>query len=208
MPGASSIHSTPRRLAQTKPIISMLTFALLALAPLGVLAQVMLYDTSHNVTSLQGTWTTTTDYVLTSNMIASPSSSGFNIPEQYRGASSASYSFTDDGFWEQHIYRLVSHGTSSCTQGITIYQHGTYAHGPDGSLVLSPYWQDGRIQILDPCSANPVSLINQTEHIRSWRILDGPVLRLVGEYYTPTENMTRVYDTPQMLSTKVLSSWG
>ncbi|EUC63149.1 chaperone for protein folding within the ER, fungal protein [Rhizoctonia solani AG-3 Rhs1AP] len=180
--------------------------SLLALIPL-IHAQVILYDTSHNTTSLRGTWSTTTDYVLTSSMIANPVNSTFNVPEQYKSASSASYSFTDDGFWEQYIYRLVAHGTSSCTQGLTIYQHGTYTHGPDGSLLLVPFWQDGRIQILDQCGSDPISLINQTEHIRSWRIMDGPVLRLEGEYYTPVGNMTRVYDTPQMLPTKVLSSW-
>ncbi|CAE6436193.1 unnamed protein product [Rhizoctonia solani] len=122
--------------------------ALLALIPL-IHAQVILYDTSHNTTSLRGTWSTTTDYVLTSSMIANPVNSTFNVPEEYKSASSASYSFTDDGFWEQYIYRLVAHGTSSCTQGLTIYQHGTYTHGPDGSLLLVPFWQDGRIQILD-----------------------------------------------------------
>ncbi|KDN35325.1 hypothetical protein RSAG8_11659, partial [Rhizoctonia solani AG-8 WAC10335] len=187
----------------------MLLSALLAtaLGPLGIFAQVILFDTSHNVTSLRRTWSTTSEYVLTSSMIANPLNFTFNIPEQYRSASSASYSFTDDGFWEQYIYRLISHGTSSCTQGVTIYQHGTYAHA-DGAMVLTPFWQDGRIQVLDQCrTSDQISLINQTEHIRSWRILDGPVLRLEGEYYTPVENLTRVYETPQMLPTRVLSSW-
>ncbi|ELU36873.1 Rot1 domain-containing protein [Rhizoctonia solani AG-1 IA] len=142
-------------------------------------------------------------------MIANPASFAFNIPEQHTGTSSqlsehdALRPSTDDGFWEQCIYRLVSHGTSSCTKGVTIYQHGTYQHQPDGSIILSPFWQDGRIQILDPCTSsngNQISVVNQTEHIRSWRIFDGPVLRLVGEYYTPTENMTRVDEQPELLT--------
>ncbi|CAE6398734.1 unnamed protein product [Rhizoctonia solani] len=189
----------------------MLVHALLAtFVPLGTLGQVIMYDMSHNTTSLRGTWSTTNEYVLTNSMIANPSNNEFNVPEQYRSASSATYSFTDDGFWEQYVYRLVSHGTSSCTKGVTIYQHGTYAHGSDGSIVLTPFWQDGRIQILDPCAptSNQIALINQTEHISSWRIFEGPVLRLFGEYYTPAENMTRVYDPPQMLPPRVLSNFG
>ncbi|CAE6479372.1 unnamed protein product [Rhizoctonia solani] len=179
------------------------------LAPLAVLGLDAVYNTNHNVTSLRGTWSTTNEFVLTPSMIASPITSTFNIPEQNQDASSASYSFTDDGFWEQCVYRLVSHGTSSCTKGVTIYQHGTYQLSSDGSITLTPFWQDGRIQILDPCmTSNQIALINQTEHISSWRIFDGPVLRLVGEYYTPVKNMTRVCDPPQMLSARVLSNFG
>ncbi|CEL56866.1 Protein rot1 OS=Botryotinia fuckeliana (strain B05,10) GN=rot1 PE=3 SV=1 [Rhizoctonia solani AG-1 IB] len=171
--------------------------------PLVAFAQDVALNQDHNVTSLRGTWSTTSGFVLTRSMIANPVSFAFNVPEQHTGASSASYSFTDDGFWEQCIYRLVSHGSSSCTKGVTIYQHGRYQVNSDGTITLSPYWQDGRIQVLDPCTssdANQLSVVNQTEHISSWRIFDGPVLRLVGQYYTPTENMTRINEEPQLLT--------
>ncbi|KAJ1303060.1 hypothetical protein OPQ81_011261 [Rhizoctonia solani] len=186
------------------------TLFAVVLSPLVVLCQDIVYDTNHNITSLRGTWSTTNQFVLTPFMIANPINFTFNIPEQYSNASSASYSFTDDGFWEQCVYRLVSHGTSSCTKGVTIYQHGTYQLASDGSMTLTPFWQDGRIQILDPCmnALNQIALLNQTEHISSWRIFEGPKLRLFGEYYTPVEKMTRVYDVPQMLSTEVLSNLG
>ncbi|CAE6337122.1 unnamed protein product [Rhizoctonia solani] len=181
----------------------LMTLFTTILVPLVALAQDVALDANHNVTSLRGTWSTTSDFILTRSMIANPVSFAFNVPEQHTGTSSASYSFTDDGFWEQCVYRLVSHGSSSCTKGVTIYQHGTYQLHSDGSITLSPYWQDGRIQILDPCTSSntdQISVVNQTEHITSWRIFEGPVLRLAGEYYTPTENMTRVNEEPQLLT--------
>ncbi|KAF8669742.1 Chaperone for protein-folding within the ER, fungal [Rhizoctonia solani] len=179
-----------------------------------VLAQDVRLDAGHNVTSLRvcveiytlddlAHWGEETKYFERIVFLVSPRVRAPSILVQQLSEHDPLRPSTDDGFWEQCIYRLVSHGTSSCTKGVTIYQHGTYQHQPDGSIILSPFWQDGRIQILDPCTSsngNQISVVNQTEHIRSWRIFDGPVLRLVGEYYTPTENMTRVDEQPELLT--------
>ena len=81
-----------------------------------------------------------------------------------------SYSFTDDGFYEEAYYRAVSNRKRnsgavgsfilicatatdpSCPKGIIQWQHGKYQKNPNGSLSLLPFEVDGRQLLSDPCN--------------------------------------------------------
>ena len=83
-----------------------------------------------------------------------------------------SYSFTDDGHYEEAYYRAVSNRVfliaepsslmqgliyllatnPTCPQGIVQWQHGKYAKNANGSLTLTPFEVDGRQLLSDPCN--------------------------------------------------------
>lgn len=99
-----------------------------------------------------------------------------------------------------------------CIQGVIQWQHGTYEIVSNGSLVLSPYAEDGRQQVQDPCAAesNVLRQFNQTTLFQSWRIfrdLQGRnklhLFRFDGAPFPP---MFQVYATPQMLPTRRLTN--
>ena len=86
-----------------------------------------------------------------------------------------SYSFTDDGFYEEALYRAIANRsldpTSSslpmapspelrepstaqnpaCPKAIMQFQHGTFTKEANGSLILTPFGVDGRQLLSDPC---------------------------------------------------------
>ncbi|KAF8601393.1 hypothetical protein BDV93DRAFT_235213 [Ceratobasidium sp. AG-I] len=179
------------------------------LAPLVVLAQdPIVYNTEHNATSIEGTWSSGSLQVLTGPNFANPLNWSFNYPN----APGISYSFTDDGFWEQAIYRLVGNDTSlNCTKSVVIFQHGTYVLNSNGSISLTPFGQDGRIQVQDPCAAvsDVITLYNQTEYMSRWRRFQDPLygakLHLFQFDGAPLAPMFQVYNPPQMWPTRVLS---
>ncbi|CAE6458698.1 unnamed protein product [Rhizoctonia solani] len=184
------------------------TFAAAAMAPLVALAQDIVYDAIHNATSIQGTWSSGSQHVQTGAGFANPLNSSFNYPS----TAGISYSFTDDGYWEQALYRFESNATQpNCIKGIVIFQHGTFVFNSNGSLSLTPFGQDGRIQVQDPCAAvsNIITLYNQTEYMVQWRIFQdatyGPKLHLFRYDGAPLAPMFQVYNPPQMLPTRVLS---
>ena len=96
-----------------------------------------------------------------------------------------SYSFTDDGFFEEAYYRAISnrplilvwnitwmmltYGLTAqepaCPKGIMQFQHGTFSKAANGSLTLTPFAVDGRQLLSDPCSySNAIyTRYNQTE---------------------------------------------
>ena len=102
-----------------------------------------------------------------------------------------SYSFTDDGHFEEAYYRAISNRTyptaflalhrsrkdphkltcsspatqPQCPQGIMQFQHGTYSVAANGSLTLTPIAVDGRQLLSNPCSyENAIfTRYNQTE---------------------------------------------
>lgn len=121
-----------------------------------------------NITSLTGTWTSKSwavftgpdFYNTTSGRLIEPKLTGF------------SYSFTNDGYFEEAIYITISNRTlpniyilglkfeltlpaarkPSCPKALLQYQHGTYTLPPNGSLVLHPIAIDGRQLLSDSCT--------------------------------------------------------
>ena len=184
------------------------TLITMALAPLAVSAQEIVLDAIHNATSIQGTWSSGSQHVQTGPEFANPLNSSFNYPS----TAGISYSFTDDGFWEQALYRFEGNASMpNCIKGIVIFQHGKYELNSNGSISLVPFGQDGRIQVQDPCAAvsNVITLYNQTEYMAQWRIFRdpvfGPKLHLFQYDGAPLAPMFQVSALPNMLPTRVLS---
>ncbi|KAJ1306332.1 hypothetical protein OPQ81_011028 [Rhizoctonia solani] len=146
-------------------------------------------DKDHNAISLRGTWSTTSNgHVLVGPTFANPIDSTFNIPEEYQNISSRTYSFTEDGFWEQCIYLPQLTGTVNCTgAGVAlVYQHGTYQLHSDSSMTLTPFEQDGRYELRDSCGAfNKTLVYKHIEHISSWSIATDPVIGLILSLVRP-----------------------
>lgn len=94
-----------------------------------------------------------------------------------------SYSFTNDGYYEEAYYRAISNRTfdcrstppfllnwylaaqPQCPKGIMQFQHGTFSIAANGSLTLDPFGVDGRQLLSDPCNyKNSIyTRYNQTE---------------------------------------------
>ncbi|EPQ28678.1 uncharacterized protein PFL1_03981 [Pseudozyma flocculosa PF-1] len=126
-----------------------------------------------NVTSLAGTWSSGSMAVETGLEFFNPISQQFKLPKN----SGISYSFTDDGFFEQSKYRFESNPKRNrCFKASLIWQHGRYTLHANGSLTLQPFGPDGYIQVLDPCAAKTQQIYNydEWELIPQWyNYLDG-----------------------------------
>ncbi|QRW19923.1 ATP phosphoribosyltransferase [Rhizoctonia solani] len=180
-----------------------------AVAPLVALAQDIVYDAIHNATSIQGTWSSGSQHVRTGpvrlckpiELVIYLSFYGGNLILIYRR-----------WIWEQALYRFEGNASyPQCIKGIVIFQHGTYQLNSNGSISLTPWWQDGRIQVQDPCApvSNIITLYNQTEYMVQWRIFRdptyGPKLHLFQYDGAPLAPMFLVADPPNMLPTRVLA---
>lgn len=146
---------------------AVLTVALLALTLLPDLTSAQDALTFQNVTSLMGTWSSGSQNVTTGIEFFNPITQEFTLP----ATSGISYSFTDDGYFEESRYQFVSNPvTNRCFKASLIWQHGTYAFHSNGSITLQPYPADGYIQVLDPCGAQTSSIYHYAEFelISSW----------------------------------------
>ncbi|KAL7412927.1 chaperone for protein-folding within the ER, fungal-domain-containing protein [Mrakia frigida] len=132
---------------------------------------------THNVTSLEGMWSTGSGAVTTGMGFVSPLNYSFTYP----ATTGMAYSFTGDGFFEESAYRFVSNASlPNCIQAVVYWQHGTYTLESNGSIVLTPFSADGRIQVQDPCAAvtNIITLYDQTVLYAGWGIQVDNVLAL------------------------------
>lgn len=98
--------------------------------------------------SLAGTWTSKSKSVFTG--------SGFYDPVQDKmfppKLTGVSYSFTDDGYFEESLYRVNTNPTMpECSISVMQWQHGTYKKFSNGSLLLDPISSDGRQIFSNPC---------------------------------------------------------
>jgi len=169
----------------------------------------IVYDSIHNATAITGTWSTGSQAVLTGPGFANPLNSSFIYPK----TTGISYSFSDAGFFEEAQYRFNGNGSQpQCIQGVVIFQHGQYSLNSNGSIILTPFGEDGRIQVQDACAAksNVITIYNQTVLFSAWRIFTdpvfGPKLHIFAFDGTPLAPMFRVYSDPLMLPTRVLST--
>ncbi|KAF3480550.1 ROT1 protein [Arthroderma uncinatum] len=160
---------------------------------------------------LVGTWTTKSRKVVTGPGFYDPVNDKLIEPS----LTGMSYSFSDDGFFEEAQYRAVSNPTNpECPKGYMLFQHGKYEIHPNGSLVLDPtYFQDdGRKLESNPCKGKMAtySRINQIETFKRYEVqLDEfhgiQRLNLYGHDGAPVNRMFLVYKPPQMLPTKHLN---
>ncbi|CAO1636361.1 unnamed protein product [Sympodiomycopsis kandeliae] len=165
----------------------------------------------NNVTTLAGTWSSGSGSVVTGLKFFNPGSGVFTYPK----AAGQSYSFTDDGHWEQALYIYETNPSKpSCVSAQLIWQHGTYVlHSSNNSLTLTPFKGDGRQQISDRCASesNKIQSYNQVETMLGFEIhLDTHYtkaaysLQLYEFDGTPKPVMWQIYNPPQMLPTEQL----
>ncbi|KAK8853097.1 hypothetical protein IAR55_003798 [Kwoniella newhampshirensis] len=146
--------------------LTTFTFALLA-SP-SVFAQGDL-SAANNLTDLEGTWSSN-PAVSTGGDFCIPAEMKFNYPAN----TGISYSFTNDGFFEEAQYRYTANASNpSCITAFILWQHGTYTLNDNGSLTLHPFGPDGRIQVQDPCAAttNIITYYNQQTMFADWGIV-------------------------------------
>jgi hypothetical protein len=188
----------------------LLSFVTLLLAAAGsTLAQddpdtVIRFDAIHNFTSIDGTWSSGSKGVVTGPGFANPVSYSFEYPK----TTGISYSFSTDGYFEEAQYRFNSNATDPrCVVGIVRFQHGKYSLFNNGSIMMYPIEEDGRIQVQNKCPSDGVSnaiyQFNTTVYMRSWRIFndpkDGPKLHLFQFDGAPLAPMFLVQKDPIML---------
>ncbi|CEQ42542.1 SPOSA6832_04372 [Sporobolomyces salmonicolor] len=98
-----------------------------------------------------------------------------NRPFIYPANTGISYSFTDDGYFEEAQYRFEANASDpQCSTAVVIWQHGKYYFHNNGSITLdpAPFASDGRIQVQDPCAATTevLTYYSQFELYNGWTI--------------------------------------
>lgn len=124
-----------------------------------------------------------------------------------------SYSFDDNGNWEQAIYQVASNPIQpECPTAWIIWQHGKYKKEKDGSYTLTPYPSDGRKLFSDPCRADESIYMryNEVERITKFVIeWDGynrkHKLQLYAFDGSKKQPLWLEYYPPVMLPTQVLN---
>ncbi|KDQ16137.1 hypothetical protein BOTBODRAFT_269161 [Botryobasidium botryosum FD-172 SS1] len=162
-----------------------------------------------DISQLVGTWSSGTKAVQTGAGFANPVTYSFNYPN----VTGISYSFTADGYFEEAQYRFNSNATQpKCITGVVIWQHGKFQLQPNGSITITPFAGDGRIQVQDPCAAvsNIITEYNQWEIFNWWYIGQdvsrGKYLQLYGFNGAPEPPMYLVANPPNMLPTQQLTN--
>ncbi|KAL1999411.1 hypothetical protein VTN02DRAFT_4541 [Thermoascus thermophilus] len=158
---------------------------------------------------LTGTWSTKSRKVVTGPDFYDPINDKFQEPP----LTGFSYSFTDDGYYEEALYRAISNPNDpSCVKGMMQWQHGKFSVEPNGSLILRPFEVDGRQLLSDPCASDVSSYTryNQTEVFKRYEVLTDPFhnvkrLNLYAFDGSPMNPMYLVYKPPQMLPTQTLN---
>ncbi|KAE8376006.1 protein rot1 [Aspergillus bertholletiae] len=158
------------------------------------------------ISNLVGTWSTKSRKVVTGPDFYDPINDKFLEPN----LTGISYSFTEDGHYEEAYYRAVANPVDpSCPKGIMQWQHGKFILNSDGSLELTPIASDGRQLISDPCSSSIATYTryNQTETFNVSKDPYHGIQRLDLKSFddSPMHPMYLVYQPPQMLPTTTLN---
>lgn len=163
-----------------------------------------------DVEYLEGTWCSKSGMVVTGPDFYDPVHELLIDP----GLPGYSYSFTNDGYWEEAIYQITSDGTKpECPKAALIFQHGTYEVDSSGRLILTPFGDDGRILSSDPCGQGSTSSYDtyvQTETFKQFEVL---IDNYHGRYRlnlyewdgTPMQPLWLTYKPPQMLPTMTMN---
>ncbi|MCJ1335587.1 Reversal of tor2 lethality [Bachmanniomyces sp. S44760] len=158
---------------------------------------------------LTGTWSSKSRKVLTGPGFYDPVNDKMFEPE----LTGISYSFTDDGHYEEAYYRAISNPAQpQCPQGIMQWQHGEYTKNANGSLSLTPLSVDGRQLLSNPCAySNSIyTRYNQSELFAKFQVYTDPYhnvprLDLFNFDGSPVNPMYLINKPPQMLPTQTLN---
>ncbi|KAL7271959.1 Reversal of tor2 lethality [Rhizina undulata] len=183
-----------------------------SIASLAILALSLVSESTlaqNNVTSLTGTWSSKSNAVFTGPDFYDPVTEKMTEPR----LTGSSYSFTDDGYFEEALYLAIANPTEpSCPSAVMQWQHGTYIIASNGSLVLHPIMVDGRQLYSAPCE-NKQSIYtryNETKVYEKWVIIQDEYrgnyrLNLYKFEGTPMNPMYLAFRPPQMLPTQTLN---
>ncbi|ODQ63218.1 hypothetical protein NADFUDRAFT_84405 [Nadsonia fulvescens var. elongata DSM 6958] len=112
---------------------------------------VMTEEYSESMIYIYGTWVSASNSVLHGPQFFDPINDTF----QSVALPGISMSFTEDGFFEHAAYEIVGSklpgGFDRCAERRFIYQHGTYEILTNDTLILNPWVEDGRIEVVKPC---------------------------------------------------------
>ncbi|KAG5518867.1 hypothetical protein PMAC_002398 [Pneumocystis sp. 'macacae'] len=160
--------------------------------------------------SLTGTWTSKSWTVFTGPSFYDPVVDKM-FPPKLTGIS---YSFTDDGYFEESLYRVSSNPTvPECSISVMQWQHGTFQKLDNGSLLLNPFPNDGRQILSNPClgMTSRYTRFSVRELIIKYDVTidqyyKGYKLQLYQFDGTPVQPLYLAYFPPQMLPTVVFDS--
>lgn len=165
-------------------------------------------DDSEN--SIVGTWSSKSNTVFTGPGFFDPVDELLIEPS----LPGVSYSFTEDGHFEEALYRITSNPKNhSCPSAVLIYQHGTYETLDNGTIVLTPIDIDGRQLLSQPCKDGGASTYSRysqkTTFIKHAVIVDDYHGRYRLNLYewdgTPVQPLYLAYRPPLMLPTETLN---
>ncbi|QLG70751.1 hypothetical protein HG535_0A06930 [Zygotorulaspora mrakii] len=160
--------------------------------------------------SLHGTWSSKSNQVFTGPGFYDPVDELLIEPS----LPGISYSFTEDGFFEEAAYQVSSNPVNpKCPQAALNFQHGRYEVSDSGQLTLHPIEVDGRQLYSDPCSDNGTSTYvryNQTETFQRFLVELDPYhgiyrLQLYQSDGSPMQPLYLAYRPPLMLPTVTLN---
>lgn len=166
-----------------------------------------------NMKELVGTWTSKSNTVFTGPGFYDPVSELLIEPD----LPGVSYSFTEDGHYEEALYRVTSNPQNhSCPTATLIYQHGTYEIKSNGSLFMTPIAVDGRQLLSDPCGVDTESdtslysrYVQKTWFKKFQVMVDSYNGRRKLQVYqfdgSPMQPLYLAYKPPMMLPTSALN---
>lgn len=124
---------------------------------------------SNDKSKLVGTWTSKSNTVFTGPGFYDPVDELLIEPD----LPGISYSFTEDGYYEEALYRVTSNPQNhSCASAVLIFQHGKYTVHANGSVTLNPFEVDGRQLLSQPCkkSHSEYSRYKQKTFFKSFEV--------------------------------------
>lgn len=157
---------------------------------------------------LEGTWSSKSMTVLTGPDFYDPVDELLIEP----ALPGISVSFTTDGYFEIAMYQVTSNPKDpKCATGALTFQHGTY-NITKSKLYLTPFEDDGRQLVSDPCNSNTSSYVQYDQKLtfskfQVWIDLYYGRYRLdLYEFDgTPMPPLYLVYRPPQMLPTVTMN---
>ncbi len=142
-------------------------------------------------------------HVLTGLNFYDPANNSFIYPT----TAGQSYSFTNDGYWEQALYLYNTNPAKpNCVSAQLIWQHGTYLLNSNNTLTLNIFKGDGRQQVSSRCAENSnyVQSYDQVENMQGFEIhldthYNSPayVLKMYEFDGTPKPLMYQVFNLPR-----------